>query len=72
MPRKTLIATALTLGLLLTRATAYALKITAGQIIIEAEGGFAPDRAAQARKRPDHPARRRQRLDHSPAPCRRS
>ncbi|MGA8744602.1 MAG: hypothetical protein WB507_01910 [Solirubrobacterales bacterium] len=42
MPRKTLIATALTLGLLVTAASAYALKLTAGQIIIEAEGGFAP------------------------------
>ncbi|HWW66618.1 MAG TPA: hypothetical protein VNY83_01410 [Solirubrobacterales bacterium] len=42
MPRKTLIAAALALALLAAATAAYALKITAGPIVIEAEGGFAP------------------------------
>ncbi len=40
--KRALIVAALALALLLTATTAYALKLTAGQIVIEAEGGFAP------------------------------
>ena len=42
MSKRALIVGALVLVLLLTATTAYALKLTAGQIVIEAEGGFAP------------------------------
>ncbi len=42
MQKKTLIALALTLLALTAAASAYALKLTAGQIIVEAEGGFTP------------------------------
>ena len=42
MRKKTLIAAALALAVLVTAASAYALKLTAGQIIVNAEGGFAP------------------------------
>jgi hypothetical protein len=40
--KKTLIAAALALALLATASAAYALKIEAGPIVIEAEGGFSP------------------------------
>ena len=43
MRKKTLIATALVMGLLAVAATAAdALKLTAGPIVINAEGGFTP------------------------------
>jgi len=42
MPTKALIATALALTLLATAGAAYALRIVAGPIVIEAEGGFSP------------------------------
>ncbi len=42
MRKKTLIATALALTLLATASAAYALRIVAGPIVIEAEGGFSP------------------------------
>jgi hypothetical protein len=42
IPRKALIAATLTLALLATAATAYALRLTAGQLVVEAEGGFSP------------------------------
>lgn len=43
MPRKILIAVGLALALLIAAAaTAYALTIRAGDIVIDAEGGFSP------------------------------
>ncbi|MGA8744433.1 MAG: hypothetical protein WB507_01035 [Solirubrobacterales bacterium] len=42
MPKKTVIAFTLALVALALATSAYALKLTAGQIVIEAEGGFAP------------------------------
>ncbi len=40
--KKTSIALAVAFAVLALATTAYALKLTAGQIVIEAEGGFAP------------------------------
>jgi hypothetical protein len=42
MSKKTLIAAALTLCLLAAAASAFALEIRAGDIVIQAEGGFTP------------------------------
>src|SRR5271167_3964767 len=42
MRKKTLIAATAVLALLVTASAAYAVRIVAGPIVIEAEGGFSP------------------------------
>ena len=60
---KIVLAATVALAVLALAAGAGALTVRSGDMILNADGGFAPTGAAQARKRADHDPRRRQGLD---------